>query len=105
MREADDDGDWRAAGASYAQQRALHKRSSHCGYPACTAAHELEAHHVVAVELGGRTELATLILLCSRHHKVIHDHGVRMRGSADPPTFEDPSGRAITANQPHAPPR
>ena len=32
--------------ASYAQQRALHKRSSHCQYPGCTAARELEAHHV-----------------------------------------------------------
>ena len=32
--------------ASYAQQRALHKRSAHCQYPGCTAARELEAHHV-----------------------------------------------------------
>ncbi len=32
--------------ASYAQQRALHKRSSHCQYPGCSAARELEAHHV-----------------------------------------------------------
>ena len=34
--------------ASYAQQRALHKRSAHCQYPGCTATRELEAHHLVA---------------------------------------------------------
>jgi hypothetical protein len=49
--------------ASYAQQRALHKRSSHCQYPGCSAARELEAHHVIQVERGGRTELDNLILL------------------------------------------
>jgi hypothetical protein len=34
--------------ASYAQLRALHKRSDHCQYPGCTAARELPAHHLVA---------------------------------------------------------
>ncbi len=34
--------------ASYAQKRALHKRSDHCQYPGCTATRELEAHHLVA---------------------------------------------------------
>ncbi len=31
------------------------QRSSHCQYPGCTAARELEAHHVVPVALGGKT--------------------------------------------------
>jgi hypothetical protein len=54
--------------ASYAQQRALHKRSGgHCQYPGCTAARELEAHHLTAVEDSGRTELDNLILLWPRH--------------------------------------
>ncbi len=90
--------------ASYAQQRALHKRSSHCQYPGCSAARELEAHHVVAVERGGRTELDNLILLCPRHHKLLHDHHIRTSGNAEQPAFTDEAGRAITANQPHAPP-
>ena len=59
--------------ASYAQQRALHKRTPHCQHPGCTAARELEAHHLVAVEHGGRTELDNLTLLCPRHHKHHHD--------------------------------
>ena len=90
--------------ASYPQQRALHKRSSHCQYPGCSAARELEAHHLVAVEHGGRTELDNLILLCPRHHKLLHDHHIRTSGSGDQPEFEDAAGREITTNQPHAPP-
>ena len=91
--------------ASYAQQRALHRRSSHCQYPGCTAAREIEAHHVIPVERGGKTELDNLIILCPRHHKLLHDHRIRASGSAEHPAFADDAGRAITANQPHAPPR
>jgi hypothetical protein len=92
--------------ASYAQQRALHKRSGgHCQYPGCSAARELEAHHLTAVEDGGRTELDNLILLCPRHHKFLHDHHIHTSGNGERPIFEDAAGRAITANQPHAPPR
>ena len=89
--------------ASYAQQRALHKRAGHCQYPGCTATRELEAHHLVAVERGGRTELENLILLCPRHHKLLHDRHIRTSGTSQEPAFANDSGRAITANQPHAP--
>ena len=91
--------------ASYAQQRALYKRSGHCQYPGCTAARELEAHHLTAVECGGRTELDNLILLCPRHHKLLHDHHIHTSGTGEHPAFADQAGRAITTNQPHAPPR
>ena len=90
--------------ASYAQLRALHKRSDHCQYPGCTATRELEAHHLVADEHGGKTELANLILLCRRHHKLLHDQHIHTSGTGDAPTFTDAAGRPITTNQPHAPP-
>jgi hypothetical protein len=90
--------------ASYAQQRALHKRSTHCQYPGCTAARELEAHHLIPVERGGKTELDNLILLCPRHHKLLHDHHIHANGTSEQPAFADEAGRAITANRPHAPP-
>jgi hypothetical protein len=90
--------------ASYAQLRALHKRSRHCQYPGCTAARELQAHHLVTDEDGGRTELANLILLCPRHHKLLHDHHIHTAGTGDSPTFTDERGRGITTNEPHAPP-
>ena len=91
--------------ASYAQQRALHKRSGHCQYPGCTAARELEAHHLLAVEHGGHTELDNLILLCPRHHKLLHDHHIHTSGTGEQPAFADEAGRPVTTNQPHAPPR
>jgi hypothetical protein len=90
--------------ASYAQLRALHKRDGHCRYPGCTAARELQAHHLVADTRGGKTEIDNLILLCPRHHKLLHDHGIRTSGRGAEPAFTDRGGRAITANQPHAPP-
>jgi hypothetical protein len=90
--------------ASYPQHRAPRKRSGHCQYPGCTAAHELEAHHLVPVERGGKAELENLILLCPRHHKRLHDHHIRTSGDGEHPVFTDQAGRAITANQPHAPP-
>ena len=92
--------------ASYPQQRALYKRSGgHCQYPGCTATRELEAHHLTPVEHGGATDVANMILLCSRHHKHLHDHHIHTSGTGHQPIFEDQSGRSITTNQPHAPPR
>ena len=90
--------------ASYAQLRALHKRSDHCQYPGCTATRELEAHHLVADEDGGKTELANLILLChatpqaparpphphQRHRRRTHLHG---RGRT--PDHHQPTTRTV----------
>jgi Domain of unknown function (DUF222)/HNH endonuclease len=90
--------------ASYAQLRALHKRDGHCRYPGCTAPRELQAHHLVADWQGGKTVLENLILLCPRHHKLLHDRGIRTSGRGGRPVFTDKAGRAITTNQPHAPP-
>jgi hypothetical protein len=82
--------------ASYAQLRALHKRCDHCQYPGCTAARELEAHHIVADACGGPTVLANLILLCHRHHKLLHDRHIHTSGTGDQPVFTTEDGRAIT---------
>jgi hypothetical protein len=71
----------------------------------------MHAHHlnpVIPVEPGkaaGKTEVDGLILLCSRHHTLVHDHHITTSGTGKNPTFTDRNGRAITAHQPHAPPR
>ena len=73
--------------ASYPQLRALHKRSGgHCQYPGCTATRDLQAHHLTPVEHGGATDLANLILLCSRHHKLLHDHHIHTSGTGSNPS-------------------
>ncbi len=50
-----------------------------CRYPSCTRRRKLHAHHVIEWINGGRTDLANLVLLCSRHHHaVIHAGGFRL---------------------------
>jgi hypothetical protein len=55
--------------------------------------------------VGGKAVLANMILLCSRHHTLLHDNHIVASGHGANPVFKDANGRAITANQPHAPPR
>ena len=50
-----------------------------CRYPSCTRRRKLHAHHVIEWADGGPTDLANMVLLCSRHHHaVIHAGGFRL---------------------------
>ncbi len=55
-----------------------------CRYPSCTRTRKLHAHHVIFWARGGRTDLANLALVCSRHHTLIHTENIRL--SLDPAT-------------------
>ena len=46
-----------------------------CRMPGCTRRRKLHAHHVVYWSHGGRTDLDNMILLCSRHHTLVHQRG------------------------------
>ena len=46
-----------------------------CRFPGCTRRRTLHAHHVKEWTAGGRTDLANLVLLCSRHHTLVHQQG------------------------------
>jgi hypothetical protein len=86
--------------------RALYKRAGgHCQYPGCTTTRELQGHHLTHDTHGGKAELENLILLCHHHHTLTHDHHIHTTGTGKQPIFASETGRAITANQPHAPPR
>ncbi|GAC1322265.1 MAG: HNH endonuclease signature motif containing protein [Mycobacteriales bacterium] len=50
-----------------------------CRYPGCVRLTNLHAHHVREWAQGGRTDLANLLLLCSRHHTVVHERGTVLR--------------------------
>ncbi len=91
--------------ASYPQMRALIKRSKHCQYPGCSATRELQGHHIIHDARGGKAVLDNMILLCPRHHTLLHDHHMLASGTGANPSSPTPDGRAITTNQPHAPPR
>jgi hypothetical protein len=46
-----------------------------CRFPGCTRRKKLHAHHVVYWSEGGGTDLDNLMLVCSRHHTLIHAQG------------------------------
>ncbi|MYH53383.1 MAG: HNH endonuclease, partial [Gemmatimonadetes bacterium] len=58
-------------------RRALEERDRGCLYPGC-ASRFTEAHHVKHWADGGETSLANTILLCRRHHRLVHEGGTRM---------------------------
>lgn len=53
--------------------RGLLIRDGGCVHPGCGSTKGLEAHHVRHWIRGGRTDMANLVLLCSRHHHAHHD--------------------------------
>jgi 5-methylcytosine-specific restriction endonuclease McrA len=55
-------------------RRALAARDTRCQFPGCTA-RRCDAHHVVHWADGGVTALDNLVLLCRRHHRLLHEGG------------------------------
>ncbi len=84
-----------------AQRRALLARDVHCRFPGCHTRHRLHAHHIIWWTLGGRTDLANLLMLCPKHHHAVHDRHWMLTGTADAPVFTRPDGTAVE----HPPPR
>ncbi len=56
-----------------ALKRALLARDRCCRFPGCTHEKWLDAHHVVHWADGGETSLDNTILLCSTHHRLLHE--------------------------------
>jgi hypothetical protein len=54
-------------------RRALILRDRCCRFPGCTHDKWLDAHHVKHWIDGGVTSLANMLLLCSRHHRLLHE--------------------------------
>ena len=58
-----------------AMRRALQARDRRCRYPGCENRRFLHAHHIRHWADGGETKLDNLVLLCSRHHRFVHEAG------------------------------
>src|SRR5947207_8115362 len=57
-------------------RRALQVRDGHCRWPGCErTASKCDGHHLVHWVNGGPTELDNLVLLCRRHHRMVHESG------------------------------
>ena len=63
--------------------RQLKHRDRVCQFSRCGARAFVQAHHIVWWERGGKTDLKNLILLCSFHHKLVHEYGWRIKRSQD----------------------
>jgi hypothetical protein len=80
---------------SGATRRALNARDQHCQWPGCErTASRSAAHHLVHWIKGGATDLSNLILLCHRHHWMVHEGGWKLARSDDgrllaiPPVYD-----------------
>ncbi len=63
--------------------RQLRYRDSECTFPGCGARRFTQAHHIVWWDHGGRTDLDNLLLVCTFHHKLVHEYGWAVSRSED----------------------
>lgn len=70
--------------ATPAQRKALALRDGGCIGPGCTRPPDwCDAHHRTPWILGGRTDVAEMVLLCRRHHRLVHEGGWSAQRGAD----------------------
>jgi len=69
-----------------ALRRALEARDRGCRFPGC-GLRFTDAHHIEHWADGGATSLRNTVLLCRRHHRLVHEEGYRV--------FSDVEGRIV----------
>jgi HPt (histidine-containing phosphotransfer) domain-containing protein len=81
-----------------ALRRALWARDKGCSFPGCSHRRWVDAHHIRHWADGGETSLANTMLLCSAHHRLVHEGGyVIRRDDRGRWYFQRPDGRAVPA--------
>jgi hypothetical protein len=63
--------------------RQIRYRDRECRFPGCGSRRFTEAHHVRWWRHGGRTDLDNLLLICSFHHRVVHEYGWSVKRDPD----------------------
>ena len=82
--------------------RQLRYRDRGCRFPGCGTNAFTQAHHVRWWSRGGPTDLENLVLVCSFHHRLVHEHGWAIRRSDAGVTWITPDGERYRAG-PRAP--
>jgi hypothetical protein len=59
--------------------RQVRYRDRGCRFPGCGTRAFTEAHHIRWWSRGGRTDLDNLLLICSFHHRLVHEYGWSIR--------------------------
>jgi len=81
-----------------ALKRALWSRDRQCRFPGCSHTRFVDAHHIQHWAQGGQTNLDNLMLLCSHHHRLVHEGGFSIFVDNDGNrSFRRPDGRAVPA--------
>ncbi|MDP8956468.1 MAG: HNH endonuclease [Actinomycetota bacterium] len=84
-----------------AMRRAVILRDRHCRHPGCRRpAAWSEVHHIVHWADGGPTALPNLILLCRRHHRMVHEGKLRLELGDGRPVFRRPDGSLLENRAP-----
>ena len=80
-------------------RRAVIARDRTCRFPGCDRPHPwCDAHHIVHWADGGATAVSNLLLMCRRHHRLVHDPAgptIEMRGGR--PVFSRVDGSLLGA--------
>jgi len=87
-------------------ERAVRARDhDRCTFPGCRNRRFLNCHHVEHWSNGGETALDNLMLLCTRHHTLVHEGGFRIdKDYRDNWCFIRPDGIAVPDCGYHNPP-
>jgi hypothetical protein len=83
-------------------RRAVIVRDRHCRFPGCDRPQTwCDAHHVLHWADGGQTALQTLLLMCRRHHRMVHRPGGFTLELLDGrPVFRRPDGSVLEDRAP-----
>jgi hypothetical protein len=83
-------------------RRAVILRDRTCRFPGCDRPHAwCDAHHVVHWADGGRTALSNLVLMCRRHHRMVHrPGGIRSELADGQPIFKRIDGSVLEDRAP-----
>ncbi|MCH9004741.1 MAG: DUF222 domain-containing protein [Proteobacteria bacterium] len=77
-------------------KRALWSRDKGCVFPGCSHQRFVDAHHIQHWSAGGETSLDNLLLLCTRHHRLVHEGGFAIaKDYLDRWYFKRPDGQAV----------
>lgn len=84
-------------------RRLLWRRDHGCRFPNCENTKGIEGHHIWWWRYLGETNIDNLILLCPRHHHLIHDKGWQIIGDPNHHVeFRDPEGKTFRSRIPKA---
>jgi hypothetical protein len=83
-------------------RRAVIVRDRHCRFPGCDRPQTwCDAHHVLHWADGGPTALSNLLLMCRRHHRMVHRAGgFRLELLDGRPVFRRPDGSVLEDRAP-----